>query len=306
MKRAFLLLLSLAACGRAPAPPRRMTNADCAACHVEVAKEHDASFHRLAFTDPTYQASLAREAPDKRASCNNCHAPDGEKDGVGCIACHGATPKSVKAVRSAPHALTVDPTFATERACATCHQAVIDGRPELAQRTLEEHAASDLASTPCQQCHMAERGPRRKHQFESGHSLAWLKGSVRVVAKRTAPDRVRVDLTAWAGHAFPTGDMFRRARLVVSGEDEGGAIVASEERVFGRTWGTDEHGLTKELSDTRVRGHFEEELLVKRIPMYEAPIARVRYVLLFERVLAKRGGDVEIVSSDPIAEGVAE
>lgn len=294
-----------AACHR-PDPPKRLTNADCAACHLDVAKEHDASFHRVAFTDSTYQASLALEAPKEHAFCNGCHAPDGEKDGVGCIACHGATPKSVKTAASSPHALTVDPAFGTERACAKCHQFEFnDGRPDLVQRTLEEHAASDMSGQPCQQCHMAERGPRRKHTFEAAHSLAWLKGSVQVKAKRTGSGhetKVQVSIVAWAGHAFPTGDMFRRARLLVFGEREDGAIVASEERIFGRTWGADERGLRKELSDTRIRGHFSEEFALQS----DAPIARVRYELRFERVLAQRGEQVSFVSSDAIAQGLAE
>lgn len=124
---------------------------------------------------------------------------------------------------------------------------------------------------------------------------------MKIVATRTTSG-ARIDLTAWAGHAFPTGDMFRRARLLVFGEREDGAIVASEERVFGRTWGADERGLRKELSDTRIRGHFAEDFALAG----DGPIARVRYVLLFERVLAQRGGNVSLVSSDAIAEGLAE
>lgn len=278
-----------------------MTNAECASCHGDVAKEHDRSFHRVAFTDSTYQASLALEEPKEHAFCNGCHAPDGPNDGVGCIACHGATPKSVRAAR-APHALTVDPTFATESACASCHQFKLDnGRPDLVQRTIEEHARSELAASPCQQCHMAERGPRRKHVFDSGHSLAWLEGSQKVTAKRSGND-VDVRIESYAGHAFPTGDMFRRVRLLVFGEREDGAIVAAAERTFGRTWGADERGRRKELGDTRIRGTFRETFHLDA----DAPLARVRYVLLFERVLAQRAGGAVLVSSDTIAEGLAD
>lgn len=284
-----------------------MTNADCAACHGDVAKEHDQSFHRVAFTDGTYQASLALEEPKVHAFCNGCHAPDGPNDGVGCIACHGATPKAVRANRPgakpAPHALTVDATFGTEAACASCHQFEFDdGRSDLVQRTLEEHAQSELAGSPCQQCHMAERGARRKHVFDSGHSLAWLKGSQKVDAKRRGPNDVALSIASYAGHAFPTGDMFRRVRLLVFGEREDGAIVASAERTFGRTWGADALGRRKELTDTRIRGTFRETFHLDA----DAPIARVRYVLLFERVLAQRADDVVLVSSDTIAEGLAQ
>ena len=89
-----------------------------------------------------------------------------------------------------------------------------------------------------------------------------------------------------------------RAKSSVAHPDES----LFHQRVFGRTWGADERGLRKERSDTRIRGRYGEELVLAS----DAPIARVRYVLLFERVLAQRGEHVTLVSSDAIAEGFAE
>ena len=60
---------------------------------------------------------------------------------------------------------------------------------------------------------MAEKGKRRLHTFASGHSIAWLRGSLKVTARRAGNDHVRVAIQSWAGHAFPTGDLFRRLTL---------------------------------------------------------------------------------------------
>lgn len=100
--------------------------------------------------------------------------------------------------------------------------------------------------------------------------------------------------------------MFRRARLLVFGESADGSIVASAERSFGRSWGVEtkgpQAGRRRELADTRLRSRFEDDVHLEAT----APITRIRYELLFERVLSMRGeADVSPVSSDVIAEGLA-
>jgi len=109
--------------------------------------------------------------------------------------------------------------------------------------------------------------------------------------------------------------MFRRVKLLLFGDDEQGTIVASSERTFGRTWGHAEGGpfagLRRELSDTRIRGRFTEEVTLERGvgvsdggASSRVAITRVRWVLVFERVLSMRGtGDVTLESSDVLAEG---
>lgn len=357
MKRSALVFLLGAACASRDGAPGREpssvpssattarattatdTAARCAGCHPVIADEWRSSFHRTAFSDATFQRSLALEEASAKAFCVHCHAPEADPRanagrppddralaiGVGCTSCHGDAdaPRTAHApplapARVAPHRVTVDPAFATEKACAACHQFTFDdGRPDLVQRTLDEHAASPFAGVSCATCHMPRRDGHRDHRFLAGHDPARIAEAVRIEAHlRRGPARsdrpvvVTIHVETSAGHAFPTGDMFRRARLLVFGEDEGGGIVASEERRFGRTWGRAEpSGLRRELSDTRIRGNFEAE-----IPLLEAAaapgrassIARVRYVLLFERVLSMRGDDdVTLVSSDVVAEGYA-
>jgi len=102
-----------------------------------------------------------------------------------------------------------------------------------------------------------------------------------------------------AGHAFPTGDMFRRARLEVFAEDAAGRIVDSAERTFGRTWGALVTGERTQLSDTRIRGAWREAFPLDA----PRPIARVRFRLLFERVVAVGGPHADVVATDEVARG---
>ncbi|AKV03620.1 hypothetical protein AKJ09_10283 [Labilithrix luteola] len=310
------VLVTVAACDARPsvvssANQANSTNTSCENCHRDIAEEWRGSFHRMAFTDDTFQRSLALEEPSERTFCVQCHAPEKlVANGVGCISCHGeAAPRSTVTAR-APHALTKDASFGTSQACASCHQftfdAEHDGRPDLVQKTLDEHAASPFADVSCAACHMPPRRGHRDHSFAGGHALDLLRHSVRIEARRLDRDLVHVVVESSAGHAFPTGDMFRRARLLVFGESADGSIVASSERSFGRTWGVEakgpQAGRRRELTDTRLRGRFEDDVRLEG----SAPITRVRYALLFERILSMRGeADVSPVSSDVIAEGLA-
>lgn len=98
--------------------------------------------------------------------------------------------------------------------------------------------------------------------------------------------------------------MFRRARLVVFAEGARGQIVANAERTFGRTWGgvvAGEHaGARTQLSDTRIRGSWEEDV---ELEAPSAPITHVRWSIVYERVVAIRGAHVTLASSDVVAEG---
>jgi hypothetical protein len=144
----------------------------------------------------------------------------------------------------------------------------------------------------------AQRAPRA--------SLRQLARSVHVDVTRDGekPNALRVVIRVDVGHAFPTGDMFRRARLVVFAEGARGEIVADAERTFGRTWGgvaSGEHaGAREQRGDTRIRGTWSERI---DLEAPAAPIVRVRWTLIYERLLAMRGPHVSIASSDGIAEG---
>lgn len=310
--RPLALALALAACAaRSPSPspspppsPSPSLASSCASCHADITAEWRSSFHRVAFTDDTFQRSLALEAPKERAFCTGCHAPaasrDGVESGVDCLSCHAA-----------PH--TKPPSIANASAsatCATCHEFPFDdGRPELVQKTVTEHAASPFAEVSCTQCHMPSRDGHKDHRFLSGHAPSELARSVHVMVTRArrgsvAIDAIDVTIQVDAGHAFPTGDMFRRARLVVFAEGADGRIVGDAERVFGRTWGAMKGGPTSgrrtQLTDTRIQGRWREAIALDDPP---APIATVRWSLVYERVVAMRGEHVSTASSDELASG---
>jgi hypothetical protein len=302
--RAFVLALAVAAataCGASrPRNEPRFENEPryegCGSCHAAIATEWAGSFHRTAFSDATFQSSLALEEPKEHAFCTRCHAPAAARAGVGvgvdCMSCHGA----------APHEKTKKTSTS---GCATCHEFTFDdGRPELVQKTVSEHAASEYAGVSCTECHMPSREGHKDHRFLSGHAPERIASAVHVEVAR-AGAALRATIRVDAGHAFPTGDMFRRARLVVFAEGARGEIVANAERTFGRTWGAlraGEHaGARTQESDTRIRGAWSDTVALDDP---SAPIVRVRWSLLYERVIAVSGPHVSVASSDVVAEGV--
>jgi len=233
--------------GPAPEPVRpggaAHENAACERCHTQIAREWRSSMHAQADTDPVYRRALAVEP---LPFCRGCHAPEANPRadappavsaiGVGCVTCHVttagaapdiaptlATPASSGSTESpAPHAVLRAPTFATAAACAACHEFDFPtherGQPsERMQSTVSEHAASPHADTSCAACHMPEEGGHRSHAFAASHDVAMLRSALVVTAARASASTVTVTLTRGnVGHAFPTGDLFRR--LVVSAE----------------------------------------------------------------------------------------
>jgi Cytochrome c554 and c-prime len=227
-----------------PAPQARAidsarVNAACEACHTDVAREWRASMHAEADVDPVYQRALAREP---MPFCRKCHAPEADPNaaapaklsaiGVGCVTCHQtggsdavlAGPGGPASKGNAPHAVVRDARFATPAACAGCHEFDFpDGasraRPERMQATVSEHAASPSAAASCASCHMPRREGRASHAFAASRDPAMLRSAVDARAERDATTlRLRLS-PRHAGHAFPTGDLFRR--LVVSAEAVG-------------------------------------------------------------------------------------
>ncbi len=270
--------------------------ASCEGCHPAITEEWRSSLHRAAFSDETFQTSLGLEEPQDRAFCVGCHAPAaaraGLSAGVDCLACHGA-PHEARA--SSPSS-----------ACASCHEFPFErGRLELVQKTATEHAESAYADVPCAGCHMPAREGHRDHRFLAGHAPERVGRAVRVeVARGGQANVLRVSIRVDAGHAFPTGDMFRRARLVIFAEGSRGQIVAYAERTFGRTWGGalagGQAGPRTQEGDTRIRGAWRG-LVALDEP--SSPIVRARWSLLYERVIAVRGPHATVASSDSIAEG---
>jgi len=273
-----------------PAPPPRTRDrpaaqAGCVTCHPAIAREWSESLHHVAGTDEPYREALAREP---LPFCQACHVPEApprqtpsawaEAVGVGCVTCHLTTDDAVLAIPGAhdpatPHRLRRDPAFAGPDACAGCHEfafpdARIIPRPDLMQSTVQEHAASWAADYACADCHMpwvddGDARGHRSHRFAASRDPELLARAVGVSARRLPGDLVELTLTPHAaGHAFPTGDLFRRLELRVQVIDDADPR-APQRRNLGRSFAARPHGpvlARAELSDTRLHG---EPVLVR-------------------------------------------
>jgi hypothetical protein len=214
-------------------------NAACERCHVEIAAEWRSSLHHLSDTDPVYRRALAIEP---LGFCRGCHAPEADpagpapaplsRLGTGCVTCHvpgqavlAALTGSKGAKAPSPHPVQREAAFGADGACAGCHEFAFPHRPErqarlLMQSTVSEHRASPLADASCASCHMPDAGPagrrHRSHVFTGARDAELVKRAVRVTAERRGTvARIRIEAVG-VGHAFPTGDLFRR--LEVSAE----------------------------------------------------------------------------------------
>ncbi len=228
---------------RAPWIP---SEAECVECHADVAAQWAGSRHHGSFSNPDFQRSYAREP---NGFCRDCHAPalarlpaaEAEALGVGCVDCHldpartGLLTSGVAGAPSlAPHSLTRTAEFATQT-CARCHEFAFPSgswRPPgtMMQTTMTEHAASSFADRSCAACHM----PAHDHGFASTRDDAAIRGALSVVARREG-DKVILDLEPiTVGHAFPTGDLFRRLELHAEWITSEGLTLATTTRYLGR------------------------------------------------------------------------
>ncbi len=112
------------------------------------------------------------------------------------------------------------------------------------QSTVEEHAASPERDQSCASCHMPRRSgdrPHLDHGFRVQGDPALLRSAVRAEARREGDRVIDLSLAArGAGHAVPTGDMFRRLEVHATAGDGPDAIratpvVLSRELVFEMT-----------------------------------------------------------------------
>ncbi len=177
-------------------------NAACEGCHVDIANEWRASLHRDSHSDPSYQRAFALEP---LAFCTRCHAPEADANGplaetaslgAACVTCHGGG----GAVRDT-------------RACVDCHEFGFPSGPGLMQLTATEHRASIHASTACATCHMPRVDGHASHRFAASRSEEMLRRAAAVTATRDANGIVITLRPRDVGHAFPTGDIFRRLRV---------------------------------------------------------------------------------------------
>jgi hypothetical protein len=279
-----------------PAPPPRTgdriaAQADCVRCHPDVAREWQDSLHRVSASDEPYREAFAREP---LRFCRNCHVPESmpretapsawaEQVGVGCVTCHVTDRRGVLAAPGADagaHALVTSAAFAGPPACAGCHEFGFPGasvlpRPDDMQETVREHAASWARDYSCADCHMpwvddGDGRGHRSHRFAASRDPEMLARAVGVSARRSGPAGVEVTLTPGAaGHAFPTGDLFRRLELRVWLIDPEGPR-APQRRRLGREFASGPHGgvmARGEVADNRVHN----EPVVLRFDLTAAP-----------------------------------
>ncbi|MFO0660799.1 MAG: multiheme c-type cytochrome [Polyangiaceae bacterium] len=234
------------------------TSATCSTCHQEIGREWSASMHHGSWTDPVFQKAYAIEP---KAFCRGCHAPESDPiappsraaqdEGITCLSCHAtggsiAGHKSVTAPLSSPtaipsgsapavspHPVSAAPWLSTAQACEGCHQFNFpkDANqlvPSPMQNTHNEWRSSSFANTACQSCHMplvddGNGTTHHNHDFSVIKNPSLIRRAVRVSATRPTNSTLEARLeSAWVGHAFPTGDMFRRLQFRVYAVDATG------------------------------------------------------------------------------------
>jgi hypothetical protein len=309
-------------------------NAACERCHVEVAAEWRASLHRASWTEPSFQRAFQREP---LPFCQGCHAPEADPAaapdaalgelGTGCVTCHRVAEGVLAASRdhleegegegdgAAPHPIVRDGRLDGDAACARCHEFAfpVGGRPvgrEVPmQGTVSEHRASPAAAEPCASCHMPRRGDGgRGHRFGSSRDAARIRAAVQVEARRTSPASVVVALTSNVrGHAFPTGDLFRRLEVLVEAVAPGEVLVASDVRYLGRRFpieraspGGSAHrsvGADDRLGSERRELSFDLGAAAAGLPIrYRVSYQRVAHPVVGDEGAAELDGEVEIAS----------
>ena len=181
----MILAVLLASCHTVPDHSR---HSDCVECHSPQVEEWLGSRHAVAYENETFQRSWAEE---QDPWCLTCHLPD---DGVTCATCHGLERKT----------------------CADCHEfdlpRELPGTPSgtLAQSTVSEWRGSGAAAQRmgCVDCHPAHHpiGGNDRERVREVISATVVAHGDRVIATLTADE---------IGHAFPTGDPFRRLELTL-------------------------------------------------------------------------------------------
>ena len=163
------------------------------------------------------------------------------------------------------------------------------------QRTLTEHRASGEEGETCASCHMKMRGGHADHRFAASRDDAFVKSAISVRARRSSATTVEVSLTpARVGHAFPTGDLFRRVRISAAGSN----------RYLARHFGSRQEipgvFVRSELGDDRVLG-------TERLVMMTVPPEKTRVRVVYERAEgpsdpessnAKVAGAIELLDAE--------
>lgn len=215
---------------------RTSASSGCASCHSAIAREWEGSDHHRAASDPSYVTALTREL-NNRPFCRKCHAPSADpafatppaerEHGIGCTDCHAGMER--------PHAATDrQHAHAPTRACATCHEFTFPAGTTPMQKTATEHAASPYADVSCESCHMPSVPHDRAHHDHSFRvTPAMLAQALVADVARAGDERVAFRLRPGeVGHAFPTGDLFRRLVVRVEAVRDGRTVASAERYLY--------------------------------------------------------------------------
>lgn len=290
-----------------PLPPPEwghgLSDRACLECHDEVAADWVGSRHQRAFVNQDFQDSYRREPLD---FCRDCHAPrrqlvgdaEAERHGVGCVSCHVRegrvwTGPGAGQADTAPHDVFRDAAFGTD-SCADCHEFEFPrglGRHPPGARmqlTMTEHAASPLADVSCGDCHLPRREGRRVHGMARSRDLGAIRGALAVRSARAGPGAVELELEPIAvGHAFPTGDLFRRLAVTVEARSPDGRLSHVETRYLARHFPTERHldgslnpAALRPTPDDRPRGRSHVRIDLPDV----GPADRLTWAVDYERV----------------------
>lgn len=302
-------------------------NAECVRCHEVEARAWSGSQHHRAFEDEAFHEAFRFEPT---AFCATCHAPEASglpipreaaALGVACVTCHvdddGAVlaTNETRSSRTSPHPVRRSASFGTAAACAGCHEFRFPGELHgdadgaFMQTTVREHARSPSADRACASCHMPTREGRRSHGFAEVRDPAWLRESLAVEAALVAPDSVHVTLTQMRpGHAFPTGDLFRRLEVGAEVRGPRGELLLRRTRHLTRHFHATAATRGRQLVDDD-RVLFEPRVveLDTRPPPGGPPATSVRWWVSLQRVAQTFDGldpSAAVVESEvPLYEG---
>jgi len=307
-------------------------NLECAGCHVREASQWLGSNHQRSNINAAYRAAFAIEP---LPFCRGCHAPEANPEhkptpevsalGVGCVTCHVVEEDTVLAAADdagdwldddsiAPHAIRYSTDFAHTGGCASCHEFAFPGPSSEAdahfmQTTVREHQRSRAADEPCAACHMPERGGMPVHGFTEMRNPTWLRAQLDVDARLTERGTVVVSMVQpTPGHAFPSGDLFRRLEVGAELRAANGTVVARDARYLARHLQLlPGHGRRQLVRDNRVFDEpVEVELELKGL-LETDPSADVFWWVTYQRVAQTFDGreptDASIESEVPLHDG---
>jgi len=313
---------------KAIAPNRVLElNRGCVNCHREIATEWQASLHATAYTHAEFQRALQVEP---LPVCKGCHAPDTNPEardnpavqrlGVSCVTCHVVAGDIVAVPGTSPaktHPVLRRASFATVQACANCHQFAFPGESSrsplnLMQSTVNEFLVQGGSEMGCSGCHMPQmEAGHRSHRFDVTRNSAFLQAALRVAAVRKDNHHVELRLTPrHVGHAFPTGDLFRRLTVEVEALGPEYSRVEAHAQCLTRefettiTAGGVKH--RRPVSDTRIPASgimppmvFEWVNDISQYPvLYRVLYQRVQHPGMVGQPDAEVAGEVELASGE--------